>query len=52
MWNSRDSGFFRVFRDMVTTQAAKVFMNRHKLPIHHVAGDASEENGGDLLDNG
>ena len=46
VWNSRDSGPFNVFRDMVTIQAAKVLMNRHKLPIHHVAGDAPEENEG------
>ena len=36
VWNSRDSGSFHTFRDMVTTQAAKVLMNRHKLPVHHV----------------
>ena len=50
--NSRDWGSFRVFRDMVTTQAAKVLMNRHKLPIHHVAGDAPEETEGDLATAG
>ena len=33
---------------MVTTQAAKVLMNRHKLPIHHVDGDAPKETEGDL----
>ena len=35
---------------MVTTQAAKVLMNRHKLPIHHVDGDEPKETAGDLAD--
>ena len=45
VWNSRGCGLFHVFRDMVTTQAVKVLMNRHKLPIHHVDGEGGLSRG-------
>ena len=48
VWNSRDGGSFHAFRDMVTTQAAKVLMNRHKLPIHNVDGEEHKETAGVL----
>ena len=48
VWNSRDGGSFHAFRDMVTTQAAKVLMNRHKLLIHHVASEDHKETAGGL----
>ena len=38
LWNSKDGGPFHVFRDMVTTQATKIFMNQQKFPIHYFFG--------------
>ena len=36
LWHSKDGGPFYVFRDMVTTQSAKILMNRQKLSFHAV----------------
>ncbi len=36
LWKASDEGPFYKFRDMVLTQAAKILMNRRRLPIHAV----------------
>ena len=46
LWHATDpNASFQRFRDTVTSQAAKVVLNRRRLPVHNVDGEGSDSVG-------
>ena len=43
LWRASEPGSFTKFRDMVQGQAAKVLLNRRRLPVHQVEDEPEEE---------
>ena len=43
LWRATDPGPYEAFRDMVQAQAAKVLLNRRRLPVHAVVEETREE---------
>ena len=42
LWQASDNEPFTKFRDMVINQAAKVMLNRRRLPVHNVDADTND----------
>ncbi len=50
LWRATDPGPFHEFRDMVQAQAAKVMLNRRRLPVHKVEAEEEEPSAEPTID--